>query len=255
MRRTFSRIKDLYDIENIGNKVTGGLLPYPASAESSCDGMAIELRCILFLMITWISPHVETFLFLGSDVKFVYPESKSSRSALNGVSLSVNAGQLVVIVGTNGSGKSTLVKLLAHLYDASSGDILIDGHEIQKYQIPHLRQATAMLTQDHQLFPLSVSENIGLGYPSFVSNSDMVAEAAKLGGSYDFISKLTDGFDTVLQPVKTGYSYNVTKGEKSNLLSEYEKVEKSVELSGAFLLLLSVLGSDCLYVQVGSSSD
>jgi ABC-type multidrug transport system fused ATPase/permease subunit len=191
---------------------------------------------------------------VSSDVSFAYPQSKSTRNALNGVSFSVNAGQLVVIVGANGSGKSTLVKLLGRLFQASSGEILIDGHEMDKYQIPHLRQATAILTQDHNLFPLSVSENIGLGHPNSVSDSNMVIESAKLGGSYDFISKLTDGFETVLHPVKTGYSRNMTKGEKSNLHSEWEKVEKSVEVSGAFRRFLSALVIDDVCIQGGSSS-
>jgi ABC-type multidrug transport system fused ATPase/permease subunit len=167
-------------------------------------------------------------------VSFAYPGSKNTCKALSGVSASIGAGQLVVIVGTNGSGKSTLVKLLGRLYEASSGEIIIDGHEIKNYQIPDLRQATAMLTQDHKLFPLSISENIGLGHPSFVSDSDLVIESAKLGGSHDFICKLTDGFNTILEPVKTGYSSNLTKGEKSNMHTEWEKIEKSVELSGTF---------------------
>jgi ABC-type multidrug transport system fused ATPase/permease subunit len=167
-----------------------------------------------------------------SDVTFDYPESKCNQSALNKVSFSIPAGQLVVIVGVNGSGKSTLVKLLAHLYEATSGDVLIDGHQIQKYQVPHLRKATAVLAQEHSLFPLTVSENIGLGDPRYLSDSERLAESAKLGGSYDFIMKLADGFDSILQPIQTGYSHNVSKEENSTLLSEYEKVEKSVELSG-----------------------
>ncbi|PBK79366.1 P-loop containing nucleoside triphosphate hydrolase protein [Armillaria gallica] len=73
---------------------------------------------------------------------------------------------MVVIVGSNGSGKSTILKLLSQFYDPTSApdSIQVDGIPISRYRMADLRRATATLTQDHSLFPLSLGENIALGY-------------------------------------------------------------------------------------------
>jgi ABC-type sugar transport system ATPase subunit len=146
------------------------------------------------------------------------------------------------VVGANGSGKSTLVKLLTRLYDPSSGEILLDGRDISDYQISDLRQATATLTQEHTLFPFSLAENIGLGHSSSLSDTEMITEAAKLGGAYDLITKLEKGLETILEPVQTAYQYNATEEKHPVLMKEYEKLEKSAEVSG---MLLS--SSECVH--------
>jgi ABC-type bacteriocin/lantibiotic exporter with double-glycine peptidase domain len=166
------------------------------------------------------------------DVSFEYPGSSSSSCAIKNVSVSIKAGQLVVVVGSNGSGKSTLVKLLTRLYDPSSGKVLLDNRNLKDYQIAHLRQATATLTQDHQLFPLSLAENIGLGYSSSLLDTVMVTESAKLGGAYDLICKLEKGLQTNLNPVRTTYKRNVTEERHPHLMAEFEKLEKPAEVSG-----------------------
>lgn len=82
----------------------------------------------------------------------------------------IPSSSLVVIVGENGSGKSSIVKLLTQLYAPTSGSILIDGVDSICYREDDLYAATALLTQDHTIFPLSISENIGIGDPSDVDN-------------------------------------------------------------------------------------
>lgn len=123
-----------------------------------------------------------------------------------------------------------MVKLLNRLYNPTSGDILIDGQPMNSYRISDLRQATADLTQDNTLYPLSIRENIGLGHPPCLSDMDMVIQSAKLGGAYDLISKLDQGFDTTLHPIRTAHLGHL--GNTHPLKDIFDKMEKRVEVSG-----------------------
>ena len=152
---------------------------------------------------------------------------------MTGVSFSIKAGQLVVIVGPNGSGKSTIVKILNRLYNPTSGEVLVDGQPMSSYRISDLRQATADLTQDHALYPLSIRENIGLGHPPCVSDIDMITQSAKLGGAFDLIAKYEDGFDTTLHPVQTAYRGHLNEGHA--LKDIFDKLEKQVDVSGTHI--------------------
>ena len=144
--------------------------------------------------------------------------------------MSINPGQLVVIVGANGSGKSTIVRILSRLYDPTSGEVLIDGHPSSDYRVNDLRHATVILSQDTSLYPLSLSENIGLGYPAFSDNKDMIIEAAKEAGALEFIQKLNKGIDTVLDPLLNYFRVNLYKTHP--LYEEMEKFEKKIDVSG-----------------------
>jgi len=152
---------------------------------------------------------------------------------LTGVSFAIKSGQLVVIVGPNGSGKSTIVKILNRLYNPTAGEVLVDGQPMSSYRISDLRQGMADLSQDHSLYPLSIRENIGLGYSPCVSDIDMITRSAKLGGAFDLISKYEEGLDTTLHPVQTAY-LGYTNGEHP-LKDLYEKLEKQLDVSGNYL--------------------
>jgi ABC-type multidrug transport system fused ATPase/permease subunit len=166
------------------------------------------------------------------NVSFSYPGAKKTTNALNDVSLSIKAGQLVVIVGANGSGKSTIIKLLSRLYDPSSGTLLIDDVPAVKYLASNLRRATASFTQDHKLFPLSLYENIGLGHPAHLSDKVMVAQAAELGGASEFIGKLADGLQTVLEPNHDVNRINVPPDLEHPLRKKIQMLEKEQDISG-----------------------
>ena len=84
--------------------------------------------------------------------------------ALKDISLNIQPGQLIVIVGANGSGKSTLIRILSRLYDPTSGDVEIDGLRSKDYSIDDLHRATTLLSQENNIYPLSLAENIGLGH-------------------------------------------------------------------------------------------
>ncbi|KAF8209316.1 P-loop containing nucleoside triphosphate hydrolase protein [Mycena galopus ATCC 62051] len=202
-------VKEIYDLENVVHQTKSGDLPYPPLDRPHEQGMPFELK----------------------NVSFSYPGTTTK--ALNNVTLSIKAGQLIVIVGANGSGKSTIVKLLTRLYDASSGSITVDGADIQDYRLPDLRHATAALTQDHHLYPLSLRENIGLGNPAHVRNMDMIRTAARLGGAEEVIAKLGDGFETVLEhPRGVRWGNDVKKGDGTLLAEALEKMTKEADVSG-----------------------
>ncbi|KAJ7500376.1 P-loop containing nucleoside triphosphate hydrolase protein, partial [Mycena galericulata] len=168
------------------------------------------------------------------NVAFSYPGSKSEENALHDVSFSIEAGQVVVIVGTNGSGKSTILKLLTRMYECTSGSgqILIEGQDIRDYKLDELRRATAMFTQDHHIYPLSLSENIGIGNPEQASNEHLIEESAKKGRADAFISKYAEKYNTVLDPMVVKLSDNVSEVEGDPLAQFQKELEKPAEISG-----------------------
>jgi ABC-type sugar transport system ATPase subunit len=110
-------------------------------------------------------------------------------------------GQLVLIVGGNGNGKSSTLKLLARLFDPTSGEILIDDQPLISYDIDQLRAAMSFLSQSPVVYPASVKENICLSLPPTLKISDeQVERAAQMGGCSKWISKLSNRYETQLQP-------------------------------------------------------
>jgi len=170
-------------------------------------------------------------LILFRNVSFAYPGAGKT-NALNNVSLSIKPGQLVVIVGANGSGKSTIIRLLSRLYDPSSGTILIDDIPTSQYHTPDLRQGIALFAQDHNLYPLSIYENIALGHPAHLSNTTLVAEAAEKGGAAEFIAKLPNGMETKLEPFTYIYPINVPADPEHPLQKKMQTFQKEIDISG-----------------------
>ncbi len=136
------------------------------------------------------------------DVTFTYPDS--DRPALNGVNLTIQAGDNVAIVGANGSGKTTLVNLLPRFYDPQGGAILIDGHDIRDFTLKSLREQMAMVTQNVVTFNDTVAANIGYARPG--AAREEIVEAAKRAFAHEFIEPLPDGYDTMIGEQGTGLS-------------------------------------------------
>ena len=126
------------------------------------------------------------------EVSFAYQQSEGM--TLDNISFEVNAGEHIALVGPSGSGKSTLVSLLLRLYDPLSGQISIDGVDIQHYQIESLRQQISIVLQDSVLFGATIRENIAYGTVG-ASDHDIIW-AAKLANAHDFIMRLPQGYDT-----------------------------------------------------------
>lgn len=127
------------------------------------------------------------------DVRHLYAEDKGP--VLQDVSLVIEPGEKVALVGRSGSGKTTLVSLLPRFYDPSGGAILIDGMDVRELTLESLRAQISLVTQDVVLFNDSVADNIAYGMRGPVERKDIerVAEAAH---ALEFIRALPRGFDT-----------------------------------------------------------
>ena len=132
---------------------------------------------------------------------------------LRGVSLLVEPGTRVGIVGPTGAGKTTLVSLLFRFYDPTAGRVVLDGVDIREYRLADLRNQFAVVLQEPVLFSTTIRENIAYGRPE-ARFSDIMA-AAQAANAHDFISSLPDGYDTVL-------------GERGMTLSGGEKQRLSI---------------------------
>lgn len=131
------------------------------------------------------------------NVSFGYP--RSSRPVLRDVSLTIEAGQTVAIVGANGAGKTTLAKLITRLYQVSEGEILIDGTPIGDFDSASLHQRMAFVFQQPARYEATAFENIAFGdWRRLLDRPDEVRRVTKLARIDDMIEGLPDGYDTLL---------------------------------------------------------
>ncbi|EWJ51379.1 ABC transporter, ATP-binding/permease [Staphylococcus aureus H84980] len=125
-------------------------------------------------------------------VSFQYNDNEAP--ILKDINLSIEKGETVAFVGKSGGGKSTLINLIPRFYDVTSGQILIDGHNIKDFLTGSLRNQIGLVQQDNILFSDTVKENILLGRPT--ATDEEVVEAAKMANAHDFIMNLPQGYDT-----------------------------------------------------------
>ena len=128
------------------------------------------------------------------DLNFRYGTRKL---VLEDINLKIEKGQKVAFVGESGSGKTTLSKLLLHMYTAESGDILINGNNIEDIQLECLREKIAYIPQETFLFSGSIFENLTLGMDS--ATMDDIIEASKMAQAHDFINELPLRYETRLE--------------------------------------------------------
>ncbi|MHB8530830.1 MAG: type I secretion system permease/ATPase [Caulobacteraceae bacterium] len=119
-----------------------------------------------------------------------------AQPALSEVSLHVNAGEVLGIVGSSGSGKSTLAKLIQRLYVPEAGRVLVDGVDLSLADPAWLRRQIGVVLQENVLFNRTVRENIALADPGM--HMDRVIAAAELAGAHEFISALPQGYTTII---------------------------------------------------------
>ncbi|MGO5675711.1 ABC transporter ATP-binding protein [Bacillus subtilis] len=126
------------------------------------------------------------------NVSFQYEKDKEN--ILHDVSLKVNRGETVALVGMSGGGKSTLVSLIPRFYDVTSGRLLIDGTDIRDYEARSLRNQVGMVLQDTFLFSETIRENIAIGKPD--ATLEEIIEAAKAANAHEFIMSFPEGYET-----------------------------------------------------------
>jgi ABC-type multidrug transport system fused ATPase/permease subunit len=139
---------------------------------------------------TYVAPGERTLSLESGNGNGVRP----ARAVLSDIDLDIAAGSTVALVGATGSGKTSLVSLISRLYEASEGQVLLDGADIRTVSLSSLREAVAIVSDDPFLFSASVAENIAYGRPT--ASFDEIEQAARRAQAYDFVMALPQGFDT-----------------------------------------------------------
>lgn len=125
------------------------------------------------------------------NIGFSYPERES---VLDGVSLNIEAGETIGLVGSTGSGKTTLVGLLLRFHDPLQGSVSLDGNDVKELKLASLRGSISLVSQNTTLFPGTVRDNILYGRPS--ASEEEVLEAARIAEATNFINELPEGWET-----------------------------------------------------------
>lgn len=144
------------------------------------------------------------------QVSFAY-STKTDKKVLGDINLSIASGQTVGIIGSTGSSKSSLVQLIPRLYDVSSGQLLLGGVDVRKYDLDVLRNAVAMVLQKNELFSGTIKENLRWGNEN--ATDEEIEEACRLACADEFIQSFPDKYDTYIEQGGT----NVSGGQKQRL--------------------------------------
>lgn len=145
------------------------------------------------------APRAKSLPSIKGDVTFdnIVFEYEKDRPALKGVSIKVEAGQSIALVGHTGSGKSTIINLLCRFYDPVQGRVLIDGIDIRDVSIESLRSQVGLVMQDTFIFAGSIRDNIRYG--RLDATDEDIVKAAQAVHAHDFIMSLPDGYDTQVE--------------------------------------------------------
>lgn len=128
------------------------------------------------------------------NVSFRYPGT--AETVLHDINLTAEPNQVIAIIGSTGAGKSTITSLIPRFYDATEGQVLVDGVDVRDYTLLSLRRNVSLVMQETFLFSSSIRDNIAYGRPD--ATDDEVIAAAKIARAHDFISEMPDGYMSVL---------------------------------------------------------
>ena len=145
------------------------------------------------------------------DVSFRYPGS--GEDELSDISFDIGKGQTLAIIGATGSGKTTLVSLIARFYDATSGEVLVDGVNVKNYTFDALYDRIGYVTQRAVLFAGTVKDNIFFGESAAENSGENLSSALSLSQSEEFVSRLDGGADHEIAQL----GRNVSGGQKQRL--------------------------------------
>lgn len=148
------------------------------------------------------------------NVSFSYPET--DKKIINNLSMTIKSGEKIALVGYNGAGKSTLVKLLLRLYDASAGDILINGQKIQNFTLESYRNKFGTVFQDFQIYAADIAENV-LSDEYKDTDKNRVLSALAYSKFDDKLSSLPNGIHTTLTKEFDENGTNLSGGEAQKI--------------------------------------
>ncbi|KAI8646170.1 P-loop containing nucleoside triphosphate hydrolase protein [Parasitella parasitica] len=178
-------------------------LPVNLSAVSSARGAAYKVYQIIDRV-----PEIDIDATAGlvpdkvvgaiefKNVRFKYP-TRPDLTILHDLSLKINPGMTVAIVGSSGSGKSTTIQLVQRFYDALSGEVTLDGNNVKDLDVRWLRQQIGTVSQEPVLFNMTVRQNLLMGVEADVSDKQLIA-AAKEANCHAFVSQLPNAYDTLV---------------------------------------------------------
>ena len=144
------------------------------------------------------------------NVSFSYPES-SGHCVLENISFKVNSGETLAIIGATGSGKSSLVNLIPRFYDATNGEVLIDGMNVKEYELKALREKIAIVLQKAELYSRSIEENISWSKKDATPTE--IKKTAQIAQADDFICNTTYGYYTLV----TEGGHSLSGGQKQRI--------------------------------------
>lgn len=144
------------------------------------------------------------------NVSFSYTENKEEL-ALENINFTAEPGQTLGIIGATGSGKTSLVQMIPRLYDATSGQVLVDGVDVKEYSLHNLREGVGMVLQKNELFSGTIEENLRWGQED--ASLEEIREAASHAQADGFVSGFTEGYDTDMGQG----GVNVSGGQKQRL--------------------------------------
>ena len=145
------------------------------------------------------------------NVSFRYPHA--SEDELSNISFKINKGQTLAIIGATGSGKTTLISLIPRFYDATDGEVLVDGINVKDYKFDTLYDKLGYVTQKAVLFAGSIRENVFFGESAAPETDDELKNAIELSQAEEFVDKLPDGTEHMISQM----GRNVSGGQKQRL--------------------------------------
>lgn len=145
------------------------------------------------------------------NVSFRYPHA--SEDELSNISFKINKGQTLAIIGATGSGKTTLISLIPRFYDATDGEVLVDGVNVKNYKFDTLYDNLGYVTQKAVLFAGSIRENVFFGESGAPETDDELKNAIELSQAEEFVDKLPDGTEHMISQM----GRNVSGGQKQRL--------------------------------------